>query len=1551
MKTPGLPVVDPFVLATRYITAPYARGASSQPLGLEPDPSLAGQSKVEGYSFAVFQARFGIQAADLDVTYVLMLQADLGGGPAAVEIDHTGPSSPARLLVPADALPGQSFVVPIPVEDGLVFLEAFREHPVPAAGADRWSLTALLGNTARLLWLLLNEPQVVSATTADVAAQDHVLTARGASLDRLGEALGVPRRLPSPYRLDLDTDTLALYHLDDAVAPVLDATHDHPGDNLGATRGVTGRFGNACTFGPAGAITIPDATAFEIAADQSFTVEAFVRLPRPVPAEALAVLAVKRPKFDSVAGSGWLLSATYLAAGSLRFAFSMTDQEGTVVQAATGDPVPLFEGWFHIAGVLDRATRRVMLYLNGKLAAAVAADALGAVVNYADIGLGGDRQGKSHLTGSLDEVQFSSVARADFSAVLGTTGKPYTPDASTIALYHLDETDDWVDEDLGLHYGVNHGATRGVPARFDAGLRFLGDPLPRPDSAAEREFQRRLITGTWDRTQGTTRVVTGPYARYGYRQGAISLPGLTGAPEPVLVNDQAGVGPTARGLVTSANAGFAPTDLPTTIKAFQDAGRTIQEAIDYFGEWQGQPESFFTQQYQAQKITATHEPCPADPPNPTYVEVPAAPGLVLGASSGLTVEAVIKPPAIADDYPRAIAATRSTGLREDEPPGMEAGWALVLGRFNGIPDNLRWVVGDATGKWITVGAGFGLADGAFHHVAGVLDRDAGLALLYVDGVEVDKTTLDGLGAVDAAGSIFLGNDPALDAPYAGLLDEVRLSSVPRRTFHPVLGESDDRYRQRLAIYTPRRLPTFTTMLRGVRALSLPAAAGPAAPSQSAGLLLDDGPVSDLGQLDVVETDSQRFEAGRQFRVIPATLAFFQSIAADGTSPADESTSAGLGPFDPDALLRLGDTPGLTFVNESARWMVLPAAQAAERLAARVLALNATATIAVHVAWSTIAGGVHALGRALQLTLNSPDPRLDTGLLAALAHQVGVAFVLHGFNLFTRAAYVEVAVAAGPELDLTGPDVAPPGKAVTLSVTRPALKDPGALTWDVIYTGQGNGRLAASGNTAQFTGDTAGAVIVQVRYPLAGGAFLRGVCRLVVAPTVLDGCEVIGGDGREDVSEAETSGQPEGDFQEAYLVRSADPRVDYASEPARRMQLPLETALLGLAALADAEPGAPRVRVVAAYDPAATNLQRVGRGLIVTPSAAGLTAARLGALAFLAGFSYIERRRYPPSVYVSVPLGDRFAIVRGPIERLWPNARISGLGVLEPDEFVAAGPPDAGFTAAMVQPFSNPAVAFATGVSNAMQAGLATALNALIAALQAAGATGQIQVLSGFDPKANTLAGVGRALLIRHPAVAADRLSGYALQAGFGFIQHRPNATGGPAAYVAAYPNAGPPLNIAGPDDLIQDAVTLVSVRPVPSVAGQLDWGLIGPGASAPVLGTAPPDPGQPGPPRKTLSGPVPGGFSLIATFSLRDAAEPYQFLLQARPAPSDGAAPEPRITKDQYDDIMNFLEAFVPVGVAAVARGIRRFVHGFHRTARWDRLAAPATYPRYRVDR
>ena len=770
------------------------------------------------------------------------------------------------------------------------------EHPAPASGQpsgpDKWALTALLGNVARLMWVTSGEAGVLAATARDVKAQHDLRTARGATLDRIGEELGVPRLLPAPYRLDFDPDTIALYHFDDTIAPLIDATREHPGIKLGGQRARPGKFGNGCQINPGfvegGGLVIPDALAFAIDPAVGFTVEMFLNLQAAPGAQDTYVFAAKRPRVDQSDAPGWLLAVEPSAAGH-DLAFTLTDAAGIVVRAAANFIQPT--GFFHVAAVVDPVAKQAKVLLNGQSFAAAPLGALGVVDTAADIGLGSDSGGAARVVGILDEVRFSGVARSDFSRVLGASPQPYTVDDKTIALYHLDESDNWIDEDRGVHFAVSDGPRRGVPGHFGGGLQIPEAPLPLPRCASERDFQHRLRTGAWDRGAGGAVVQAGPYARFGYRQGAISEPGLDGTLQPVVVDDM--VFPDTGqqfGIVTSACYGFVPTDPnnfgstdPTqTIARFQAAGRSVQEAIDYFGEWRGLDIGFFISQYQAHGITAQYESGLSGAGAAGWATIPNSSEFIFDAATGFTVECFIKPDPIADDYPRAVIASRASGLRAGDPNANETGWALCLGTYHSITNNLRWAVGDAAGVLVTVHADLDLADGLFHHIAGVVDRDLGEALLFVDGVEVGRAPLGNLGTVGVGATtplpIVIGNNQVLSAPYVGIIDELRISRRARRRFAPVLGESDERYRQRLAIYQPRRVPALPAIRRGVQALTL----SDPAQADVTRLLLGDAPLpANLVQLDVNEADSTRFSASRWLRVIPDTLAPGQSIAAAG----------------------------------------------------------------------------------------------------------------------------------------------------------------------------------------------------------------------------------------------------------------------------------------------------------------------------------------------------------------------------------------------------------------------------------------------------------------------------------------------------------------------------------------------------------------------------------------------------------------------------------------------------------------------------------------------
>ena len=1604
MSTNLVAAPDPFDVALRYMPAPYARGSATQELYLV--RTGASTADVGPYDFSTFLARYGLQSKDIGASYVLTLRVDQLSGPAEVDIAYASSSGAgtAHLVVPAGSLAGTSFALgSLPKDPGLV-VRKLTEHPAPGSGQpsgpDKWALTVLLGNVARLIRVASGESRTLAATARDVKAQHHLRTARGASLDRIGQGLGVPRLLPAPYRLDFDPDTVALYHFDDAIAPVIDATRDHPGISVGAGRNVSvpAKFGGACQIISSGELAsggliVPDALAFAINPATGFTVEMFANLLASPGAQETYIFASKRPRLDQSVSPGWLLAVEPSPAGH-DLTFTLTDSAGVVLRVAAVNFTRPAD-WFHVAAVVDPVAKQAALFLNGQSVATAPLGALGVIDTGADIGLGANSNGASHFVGLLDEVRFSSIARTNFSTVLGANAKPYTVDDQTIALYHLDETDDWIDEERGAHFAINSGARRGVAARFGNGVRFTNDPLPHPRCASERDFQRRLRTGAWDRSAGGALVRNGPYARFGYRQGAISEPGLDGTQQPVIVNDLVFFGTGQQGgLMTTACYGFTPddptnptkgTDPSQTIARFQAAGRSVQEAIDYFGEWRGLGDTYFTAQYQANGITAPHESGLSPPSVAASVVIPGSAEFTFDATTSFTVEAFIKPDAIVDDYPRAIAAARSSGLRAGEANANEPGWALCLGTYHSIPNNLRWVLGDAAGNLVAVHADFALADGTFHHIAGVVDRDLGAALLFVDGIEVGQTQLANLRA--AAGGptaqILIGNAPALNAPYAELIDEVRISRRARRQFRPVLGESDDRYRQRLAIYQPWRLPAFPAIRRGVQTLTL------SDPSQAdvTGLMLGDDPVpGNLIQLDVDEADSARFSASQWLRIIPEALASGQSIAADGTTPASEPSAAGLQPLPPDSPALLGEPDGTnyTFANPQSRLMVLAAAQALERLAKRLLVVAPAAKLRVQSAYlpaqPTQAGQVAPttndnLGRALMLTLDSAAPGLDLKVLGALAFEIGIAYVACGPSslrlVVAAGADLELTVTTtNPGLDASGRQIAFINSPFNVSINRPkpASDQAARIDWRLVPRGPAAATLAPIGSAnsvKSFTGTAAGLLTIEVRYTLPDGVtVLAGSLPIVIAPSALDGTGVLGGDGGADATEAARSGLPDPDFRTDYLISSADPRVDYAptvppAPASNLMQLALERALIRLATLAAREPGAPRVTVLSAFDPGTSNLQAVGRGMVLAPSSGSLSAARLGALAFLAGFAYVERRRYPPSVYASVAPGNRFEVISRPIRRLWPNAAISGRGTLMANEFDAAGPADPGFTPSLLQPFNDARAAFPAGVSNLVQPSLASALKALLDALAADGVTTALQVIAGYTPLDPTLLSVGRAVRVRHPAVAAERLAGYALQAGFGFVQHRTLDAGGPAVHMAAYPSSGfPPNLLAGADatdrslNVYLNTLTELAIRPQLAVKGRLGWDIRPVCPASAELSTALPDPtDKPGIAEKIFQGTRAGAVAAVATFSLSNSSEPYQFLVLAGARAGNDPARQPRLSKDQYDDLLNFLDAHHPLGTEAVTKGLRGFVHGFRRPPRWDRLATAASFPRYRTNK
>src|SRR5262249_20273682 len=154
-----------------------------------------------------------------------------------------------------------------------------------------------------------------------------------------------------------------------------------------------------------------------------------------------------------------------------------------------------------------------------------------------------------------------------------------------------------------------------------------------------------------------------------------------------------------------------------------------------------------------------------------------------------------------------------------------------------------------------------------------------------------------------------------------------------------------------------------------------------------------------------------------------------SIASNGTTPADEVATVGNIPLRAESILQHGDTPGIIFASPSARYMVLAAAQALDALANRLGAVAPTSQIIVQFAWDPTPSNIdlHGQGRALDVILATPDPRVDLGLLGALAHEIGIAYVRYDISTFLP--FLRITPAPGLDLDLRGPDVVFPGQSV------------------------------------------------------------------------------------------------------------------------------------------------------------------------------------------------------------------------------------------------------------------------------------------------------------------------------------------------------------------------------------------------------------------------------------------------------------------------------------------------------------------------------------------
>lgn len=420
------PVLAVTTMARR-LTTPFARGADTLDLRLR--LSTSSQASVDSYDFADHEARFGRPP---EPRYVLTTTRDIDVD-TTVTITYQEPGAPSvdrQLTVPAETVTGTSFLLEQPgTATARLTLLSMVPTPSDNSPQDCWTLTALLGTTAKLLWVTGAERDQLRRHAVTTLAQRHLPSALGLSLDLIGADLGVPRFPALPY--GFDTDTVALYHLDDdtgAAPQAADTTAAYPGRTAHhgvlqgpVQTGLPGRYGRAMGFRSADAAVVvaTDAT-FDIGERDDATFECFVR-PDPAPAPDGPVLS--RRADPEVPGPGWEFAIGDFGRGlarNVRFTIGDGDPDHDVTLFA--DTTLPTDAFTHVAAVLDRTSGKVGLYLDGRLRDWRFLYPLGAVTGPAPLRIGAAGGG---FRGVVDEVRISSAARTGFAPALGEDDDHY----------------------------------------------------------------------------------------------------------------------------------------------------------------------------------------------------------------------------------------------------------------------------------------------------------------------------------------------------------------------------------------------------------------------------------------------------------------------------------------------------------------------------------------------------------------------------------------------------------------------------------------------------------------------------------------------------------------------------------------------------------------------------------------------------------------------------------------------------------------------------------------------------------------------------------------------------------------------------------------------------------------------------------------------------------------------------------------------------------------------------------------------------------------------
>lgn len=600
----------------------------------------------------------------------------------------------------------------------------------------------------------------------------------------------------------------------------------------------------------------------------------------------------------------------------------------------------------------------------------------------------------------------------------------------------------------------------------------------------------------------------------------------------------------------------------------------------------------------------------------------------VGASSGFTVECFVRPDA---DTTGGFVVSRG------DPAA--TGWALsVSGGAANPPLAVTGGLGDGT-HTVEVLCGASLPTARFTHIAMTLDRATALLRLFIDGTEVGSTDASVLGAVSPAAPVMIGQTTP---HFVGWLDEVRVSNSARPGFAPALGEADDHYRARLALFRRWLLPTPRNVAAQLNAL-VPSVGGVANPFA-------------VGDVD------DPLERGRQLvRVWPAVLLRGEHIDRDGrtdTSP-DGLWSNDVDSFDP-VMCGHHHNPAIVYdapVTDASRDASLlppdptllqpPVAAALDALVPLLAAAGIAGTLHVASGFDQGTADDRSAGRAVIVRV----PSADAQRVAAMAHRAGFDYVEHRHDDTVYAA-----CAPGRQL-LVGPAADTPqlmaGRPVHLAegqtahfvfaqLTPTYTQAPPDATVDVDWrTVDGAvGRLtlappsAPPFDTCAVTGATAGEVLVSVDLTRDGHVQTVGVLVVVEPAPLADGAS-IGADGTRGVT-TDALGAPEAVFDPAYLVDASGGAITVQAGVSPLMQQ-ATLALLDALAAELAALGQPGLQLTGGYDASAGAPTLARRGRMLRLRHPSIGNDRLAVLAHLAGFAFVQR--VDPDVVVATDLAD------------------------------------------------------------------------------------------------------------------------------------------------------------------------------------------------------------------------------------------------------------------------------------------------------------------------